>query len=365
MVINKVMSWIWRTFEIAHSSHQSIRSMEGIRGFAVFLVFLVHYVTLVEPWMEQDSATFQIASYIRNIGNSGVDLFFVLSGYLIYGTLIKKRSFFPVYMARRVRRIYPTFAAVLFIYILLSFIFPAESKLPDDWQDKLVYIIQNLIFLPGMFHIEPIITVAWSLSYEVFYYLLIPVLISVFAMRVWLPVYRAIFFGVLSLLLFIYFFHNEGPIRLLMFISGILLYETISSDRIKRILPLGLFALALSAVAMVVFQALGFDDRYRIAALYVLFFIFCLECLVSPGVTNRLFSWSPLRWLGNMSYSYYLIHGLALKAVFLLLAMAYPATANGIWVFWFLLFPMFLSTLIPSTILFIAVEKPYSLVRKP
>jgi peptidoglycan/LPS O-acetylase OafA/YrhL len=82
------MSWIRDTFEISHTNHQAILSMEGIRGFAVFLVFLVHYVTLVEPWILDDGTTYLISKEIRGIGNIGVDLFFVLSGYLIYGMLI-------------------------------------------------------------------------------------------------------------------------------------------------------------------------------------------------------------------------------------------------------------------------------------
>ena len=39
-----------------------------------------------------------------------------------------------------------------------------------------------------------------------------------------------------------------------------------------------------------------------------------LACFRAEGPLYRAFAWTPLRWLGNMSYSYYLIHGLALKA---------------------------------------------------
>ena len=105
--------------------------MEGLRGFAVFFVFLVHYVFLIEPWLVNQSLTHQFGMYLKNMGNSGVDLFFVLSGYLIYGTLIKKERPFLPYIRRRIQRIYPTFLAVFSIYIILSFVFPIESKLPD------------------------------------------------------------------------------------------------------------------------------------------------------------------------------------------------------------------------------------------
>ena len=75
----------------------------------------------------------------------------------------------------------------------------------------------------------------------------------------------------------------------------------------------------------------------------------------------RAFSWTPLRWLGNMSYSYYLIHGLTLKAAFKVVAVILPATAGGAWVFWALLAPAFGLTLLTSAALFLAVEQPLSL----
>jgi peptidoglycan/LPS O-acetylase OafA/YrhL len=62
-----------------------------------------------------------------------------------------------------------------------------------------------------------------------------------------------------------------------------------------------------------------------------------------------------------MSYSYYLLHGLALKAGFLALAMITPIANNNFWLFWVLLPVMFTLTLIPTTVLFLTVERPFSL----
>ena len=124
------MAWLTQLLEIPHSGHRTLRPMEGLRGFAVFLVFLVHYVTLSAPWVDSASVTAAVAGILRNVGNAGVDLFFVLSGYLIYSNLIEKPRAFRTYLRRRVERIYPTFLAVLSL-LLLSFAFPAHSKLPQ------------------------------------------------------------------------------------------------------------------------------------------------------------------------------------------------------------------------------------------
>lgn len=366
------MSWIKNTFEISHAKHKAIISMEGIRGFAVFLVFLVHYVTLIEPWILEESTTAQVAIYIRSIGNIGVDLFFVLSGYLIYGMLIKKHRPFVGYLMKRIKRIYPTFTIVFILYLALSALFPDASKIPTEWADgrpyewtdSLLFIIQNYLLMPGLFDVTAIITVAWSLSYEFFYYLFIPLLIASLSMRTWTVQHRIIFFLLTSFFFFGYFAVNGGPIRLLMFISGILLYETIESKAIKNMPPIGLPALLIAIIAMVIFKELHFEGWWKYALLYVLFFIFCLECFLLSGFTTRLFSNTPLRWLGNMSYSYYLIHGLSLKFIFLLLEKAYPAQNMDTLTFWLFLPPIFFLTLIPSVILFVYIEKPYSLVRR-
>jgi exopolysaccharide production protein ExoZ len=360
----KGIDWIKNTFEISHTNQPTIKPMEGIRGFAVFLVFLVHYVTLIDPWLLRGSVTFRTAEYIRSIGYIGVDLFFVISGYLIYATLIKKYIPFKTYMLRRIQRIYPTFTVVLVVYIALSFVFPAESKIPVDWKEGAILIAQNYLLMPGLFDVTAIITVAWSLSYEFFYYLLIPALITLLSMRIWNSRQRILFFVSISLLLFVCFSIYGGPIALLMFVPGILLHETLEGKHIRSIPPVGLLSLFLAIVSIAAITQWDRHGWLRYAFLYVLFFIFCLECFLLSGLTNKLFSNPPLRWLGNMSYSYYLIHGLALKAIFALLSTVYPPTQEGGLIFWLFLPPVFCLTLIPSAVLFVFVEKPYSLTTK-
>jgi len=335
--------------------------MEGMRGLAVFFVFIVHYATLVDPFLGNGILAHQIAVILRNIGNSGVDLFFVLSGYLIYGLLMRRHVPFTKYIGRRIQRIYPAFLAVFALYLILSVSYPEESKLPADTLTASVYIVQNMLLLPGLIDIEPIITVAWSLSYEVFYYLVIPLLIFLTSMRKWQRKTRVQFFATVTAAGFFFCAINGGHIRLLMFVAGILLYEAVDSETVKTPPLLGLIALSIAVVTMPVLKGIDANETWRFVTLYICFFLLCLECFSSDGVVSRIFSWTPLRWYGNMSYSYYLIHGLTLKAAFMLLAVAYPYPGwDGL--FLVLLAPMFVISIIPATILFVTVEKRFSLI---
>jgi exopolysaccharide production protein ExoZ len=357
------MEWLFNKFELSRGGHNHVHPMEGLRGFAVFLVFLVHYATLSKPWLDGSPELVWFTQQIFVIGNAGVDLFFVLSGYLIYGSLISRPQKFLPYLSRRIERIYPAFLVVFFIYLILNFLFPAENKIPSDLPQRIIYILANLLLLPGLFPIDPLITVAWSLSYEFFYYLAIPFLIKLLNLYRWSPRARLILYLYVSLAIMLICITGGGPIRLIMFISGILLYEVIKNQYVTT--PSSILALMFLIAGLLV-KALPFYGALWLAvktgALFVSFFVLCFCCFAQPTAwLPRIFSWTPIRWLGNISYSYYLIHGLTLKAVFLALGKLIAPGIDSAWLFVALLPIAFAVTLIPSALLFLSIERPFSL----
>jgi exopolysaccharide production protein ExoZ len=358
------MEWLKQQFELSRGGgSDNVRSMEGLRGFAVFLVFLVHYVTLINPWLPKQSDISSFAGALSMIGSTGVDLFFVLSGYLIYGSLICRPQPFRRFMARRVERIYPAFTAVFMAYVVLSFVLPTESKIPNSLTAGLIYLLQNFVLLPGLFPIEPMNSVAWSLSYEMFYYLAIPLVITVFNLRRHAPMWRITFFAAIAVAIAFYCAAYGGPVRLIMFVSGILLYEVIKSHFMKA--PGGFLGL-LSLIGGLLVKLLPIQGSaglaLKVSVLFISFFVLCFSCFCQPNAwLAKAFSWAPMRWLGNMSYSYYLVHGLALKACFLVLGTFLAVGDHSPFLFWALLPVMFTLTLVPSAILFLAIEHPFSL----
>ncbi len=354
-------------------------AMEGLRGLAVLLVFFVHYHALFQTWVRPESLTFRFSYFLGNIGHSGVDLFFVLSGYLIYGAVIRKYTNFTAFIKRRAQRIYPTFLCVLVIYLLLSAVYPELSKIPTEPSSAAIYILQNLLLLPGIFPITPVITVAWSLSYEFFFYLMLPLLVATLRMRRWESFHRVIFFLTLAVLYTAYCLltNQYMHFRMIMFISGILLYEARHSYNLVREMTPHAECMALLAL-LVTFpliytlperpdllpawlDAYRFGGVYREFVLFISFFAFTLACANSRGLVRSIFSWTPLRWLGNMSYSYYLIHGLALRGVAFLVMRVIAPDHHAPLAFWLGMPVFFFVTLVVSTILFLLVEKRFSL----
>lgn len=356
-----LISWLEKKLTISHSDNPSLLSMEGLRGIAVFLVFWVHYSALVKPWVHDSVVPF--SEFILEMGHLGVDLFFVLSGYLIYGSIISKSVFRPgAYLTRRIVRIYPTFIVVLVVYVLLSFLFPEESKFPDGLSAAIVYFLQNLSLLQSLFDIDPIITVAWSLSYEVFYYLVIPCMIFALRLKSWNSDHRIFLWTTVTAIGFIYFHLHEGPIRLMMFVAGILLFELF----VNRQVGLEKWGTTFFVIALLLFglrSVYVFSYPLSVLAVFILFLLFCL-CAFNPKSKAYLWlTFKPLRWLGNMSYSYYLIHSLALRFIFLVFGIFAPDgfTSFGLY-FWFWI-PAFAATLVVSFLLFWIIELPLSLTR--
>jgi peptidoglycan/LPS O-acetylase OafA/YrhL len=198
-----------------------------------------------------------------------------------------------------------------------------------------------------------------------FYYFAIPIVISLLGLRLRSSLWRVALFGAIAISTAIYCAAFIGPVLLIMFISGIFLYEAMRSTKtpspgslIGMVALFGAFAALLIPLPGSVVYVL------KISTLFACFFIFCLACFKQPaGRLAKAFSWTPLRWLGNMSYSYYLIHGLALKAGFHALPKLIPQSAVSAEVFALLLLVMFVLTLIPATLLFLLIERPFSLSR--
>ena len=359
-----VMPWLRERFELSRGAAHNVGAMEGLRGLAVFLVFFVHYGSVGAVYIPAHSLTGDIAAALKTMGNAGVDLFFVLSGYLIYGKLISRPQPFLSFMRRRIERIYPTFIAVFLIYIVFSVVRPADDKIPHHFLAGAGYLAANFFLLPGLLPITNLITQAWSLSYEIFFYLAIPAVITLTGMRAWGSRTRIAFFLTLTAAFTVYCSVAGGHVRLIMFVSGIVLYEVIRRG-LFRAPPSGTVALIAVAGGLALLNApfsgaAGYS--IKISALFVCFFILCHVCFTLPdALVTRLMRLEPMRWFGNMSYSYYLMHGLVLKALFIALAVVIPTTTHDSALFWLLLPVAFAVSIVPSAGLFLAVERPFSL----
>ena len=369
-MIRYALSCLRSPLDATVSTSGRMASMEGLRGVGALLVFLVHYAAFTRPWVGHEGLTSDVWMVLFNGGRLGVDVFFVLSGYLIYSLLMARPLPILDFARRRVRRIYPTFLAVFALYLALSYLAPAHSKLPPDPVDASVYLLQNLLLLPGLFDIRPMITVAWSLSYEVAYYLVAPVIVWALNMRAMAPWKRVLIWSAIGGLLIL---EREHSIAAL-FTAGILLYELITFQKARGAAPrsplLDVLAVAVFGAALSVILALDSSAETDVARPVVLgavlaagggSFALSYAALGSQGWIARLLATAPMRWMGNISYSFYLIHSVALRIVFTAVAVVVPGGTEAPWVFWAMFVPALAASSVVALLLFMLVERPLSL----
>ena len=156
-----------------------IPQLDGLRGVAVSLVVVFHYVTFSARFGDTPAAN--VLLRLVSFGWSGVDLFFVLSGFLIGGILMDargSRNYFQVFYARRVCRIFPLYFALLGISFA-AMQFPQLKPLFERQIPWPAYVTfsQNFWMAFTSAALTGVLNPTWSLAVEEQFYLAIPALI--------------------------------------------------------------------------------------------------------------------------------------------------------------------------------------------
>lgn len=162
-------------------------NLDGLRFIAFFLVFFNHVFYLTNTGIPEDSFWFAFLQNLEKNGALGVNLFFVLSGFLITFLLLNEQKTYgkihigQFYM-RRLLRIWPLY----FLMVLLGFfLFPIIKTLlgesPMETHQVLFYLffISNFHMLNAGWPDSSILSVLWSVGIEEQFYLLWPVLLFI------------------------------------------------------------------------------------------------------------------------------------------------------------------------------------------
>ena len=188
------------------SSSGRIVELDGLRGMAILFVLLFHYVADQGVWINAGAGAEpgSLLDHFQRLfaaGWAGVDLFFVLSGFLIGGILLDARAsprYFGTFYARRFYRIIPLYYLWIAAFFLLI-LTPLRGALrglpglfsgnPEKWSTVPVYFLflQNSVqMMHGNFG-TAWLGQLWSLAIEEQFYLLMPLAVRFLPLRKLVP----------------------------------------------------------------------------------------------------------------------------------------------------------------------------------
>ena len=283
-----------------------ITSIHYMRGIAALLIVIFHilnrksiYGQLKIDWL-----------------NSGVDLFFIISGFVIYSSSRNPKVTPKEFLRRRFIRVVPLYWFFTSIFIILKLSIP---NFDSNSSFHVIQIIKSFLFIPH-YHanfnkeIWPILIPGWSLNYEIYFYLIYALVLI--TGRKFLLTKMSILF-VLFIALNIQF-ENKNPIFvtytnpiILEFLAGIFLAKLYSSKEYfnykEKFSFLGIPLIIIGSIFLLFSLEPLFSQMNRAIKWGFPAFLIILGCLLSEETISK-FKSLFLRVFGNSSYSIYLSH---------------------------------------------------------
>lgn len=315
------------------TQRKHIPALDGLRGLAVGLVMFQHFFHgVAKGQCLADDIVFGLASRSW----MGVDLFFVLSGFLITGILWDQKGsahFLRNFYARRALRIFPAYYALLaLIYIALPAMgiagaqrYAASSSIDQGWH--WAYLSNFRIAWLGAWYQHHVPNVFWSLAIEEQFYLVWPLVVLACKRQTLIRLSLVLFLVALGLRLALAYHPNTNwvtsfvltPTRMDGLTLGALLAMLHRSDlghvRLRMHASLALVLAGLPLLFLTLHRPPAWRElpiqalRFSFIALFFSALLWLAVTGPERGALQRIFRCRPLTFLGKYSYALYLWHG--------------------------------------------------------
>ncbi|HET9754472.1 MAG TPA: acyltransferase [Myxococcales bacterium] len=303
--------------------------LDGVRGLAILMVMAVHFVGDASAQTVLQRLVVKAASY----GVLGVDLFFVLSGFLITGLLVDAKdrpNYFRNFYARRTLRIFPLYYLVLALLFLVLPRIAEPTPLLEEARRHQVFLwtyTANFYIAAKSAWALSYVTHFWSLAIEEHFYLLWPLVVFSFRRETLERICAGVIAAGLGLRVYLTF-HGVSelsisvltPCRVDTLCVGALLALVArregGAEALVRKAPRAAAVLAFAVFAVSAWCALtglGLPLLHQVrGSLYALLFgaLALISVSPAPGPVGRFFQGSVLRFFGKYSYGLYVYHGM-------------------------------------------------------
>ncbi len=350
-----------------------ISQIDGLRAIAILLVISFHYVN--NQLLHDTSKLGKFFCLATSFGWVGVDLFFVLSGFLIGSILISnkhRKNYFSTFYIRRFVRIIPSYYLLLIVFIIIINIpifkanyFVSGNNVIPTWS---YFLMLHNIFMGKLNNMgNDSMSITWSIGIEEQFYLIIP-LIVYYVKKHWLPILLIVFIILANFFRYAYAAPNVWipayvllPCRmdaisfgvLIAWINGRYNINIFANKHFKYILLIMFSCILLCAFLYLKYKDIGVIRH----SLFALFFACAIIiALAKPSsFYGKILANKALNWIGKISYSLYLFHYL-MMGIFNVVAATYFAN-TGIYAI-FTTIAALTFTFLFSWLLYNYIEKP-------
>lgn len=287
--------------------------LDLIRFIAALCVVIYHYKTLLVENIDNSPIFTNTLYSITKFGYLGVDLFFIVSGFVIFSSALNRTC--SQFVVSRFVRIYPT------LWVCASATAASLYFFEDSYSISIMHYLANLTLFHTYIGIESIDGVYWTLVTEIKFYICIYLLIFfkvIEKYKIWLTIWLG-----LTILFFIShqpFFLGWfiSPYYSPYFISGITFYLAKKNGY-------GVFHILTLSISLVLACIYAYDiiDDFsrnisqldRIIAVLIVCIFYLIFYLISVDKISMKAS-KTLMLMGGMTYPLYLLHNLIGKAIF-------------------------------------------------
>lgn len=254
-------------------------------------------------------------SLFEGWGFAGVDLFFIISGFVIYLVNSIKNLSFKDHLSRRLMRIAPIYWLLTTFLIFTILAFPSFGK---NFDINAPWVITSYLFSSQIFlHQAPLLNIGWTIELEMYFYLL-------FSFSLLTKGYVNSFLTTTLMLIFSVFVLKMDSI-LLEFIFGMFLSVIYINIKISKITVNLIFILA---IVYLIFNFI-FIDLYNLSSNRVLYFGLPFFGFTMLAVFKKQLRKGVFFFLGEASYSIYLVQFFTIPAFYKLINYMKLANMSG------------------------------------